>query len=233
MLKGRIMHKGFRMRYSGLFLLPLLLGAADPKKPPSGHVDAESVSIEATLLADKAAIIKAVGDDLGGSIMVIDLKLTPRGETPLQISRDDFTLKSDNDGQRSTPFAPSQIAGRGSLVVTSTGRGGGAYSENQRGPIWGGYPGTGGQPRRVGGDGAAIGNSSEAEAKAAITNGDRKEDSPLLATLKEKILPEKRTLDPVSGLLYFHLEGKHKPKHLELWYKSPAGKVTLRFTDAR
>src|SRR5688572_32461205 len=141
------MLKRSRMRYCALFL-PLLVAAADLKKPPSGRVDAESVSIEATLLAEKDVITKAVGSDLGGSIMVIDLKVTPRGEAPLQISRDDFTLKSDNDGQRSQPFAPSQIAGRGALVVSSTGRGGGAYSQNAGGPIWGGNPGTGGRPDR-------------------------------------------------------------------------------------
>jgi hypothetical protein len=46
--------------------------------------------------------------------------------------------------------------------------------------------------------------------------------------LKEKILPEKETDAPVSGLLYFPME-KQKLKDLELIYKTPEGKLTLRF----
>ncbi len=219
------------MRHAALAIFPLLAFASEQKKLPAGRVTGETAAIEATLLIDKAAIAKVLGSDLGGSIIVVDLKITPRGEKPLSISRDDFTLKSDNDGQRSQPFAPSQIAGRGTLVVSSSDGGGGSYVDNQRGPIWGGVPGTGGgPPRRMGGDGGAIGNGgSESSATATVTGGDRKEDNPLLATLKEKILPEKETEDPVTGLLYFQMEGKHKPKHLVLWYNSPSGKLTVQF----
>jgi hypothetical protein len=42
-------------------------------------------------------------------------------------------------------------------------------------------------------------------------------------------MPEKSTAEPVSGLLYFQLEGKHKPKDLELRYSGPAGRISLRF----
>jgi hypothetical protein len=220
------------MRLSGLLFIPLALAAsslaAEDKKPPSGHVTGDTAEIEATLLWQKEEIVKAVGSDLGGSIMIVEVTLTPKGEKPLQVSRDDFTLKSDNDGQRSQPFAPSQIAGRGTLMVSSTGRGA-AYAD-QRGPVWGGYPGTG-MPGRLPGDSpvAGSGTADTSEAKATVTGGDRKQDDPLLATLKEKVLPEKEAAEPLSGLLYFHMEGKHKPKHLELWYKSPSGKITLRF----
>lgn len=222
------------MRFSRLILFPLALsvfgGAADKQKPLIGRVTADDAEIEATLIMEKEAIVKAVGSDLGGSIIVVDVKITARGEKPLKVYRDDFTLKSDNDGQRSTPFAPSQIAGRGTLVVASDGRTGGSYGES-RGPVWGGAPGTGGMPTRMPGDSpnAGSGTADVSGATATITGGDRKQDDPLLATLKEKILPEKETTETLSGLLYFHMEGKHKPKHLELWYKSPSGKITLRF----
>ena len=53
--------------------------------------------------------------------------------------------------------------------------------------------------------------------------------NPLLAILKEKVLPEKEITEPVTGLLYFQIEGKLKPKDLELYYKTPGGKLTVRF----
>ncbi|MEN6533450.1 MAG: hypothetical protein ABFD89_07295, partial [Bryobacteraceae bacterium] len=57
-----------------------------------------------------------------------------------------------------------------------------------------------------------------------------KED-PLLATLKARVLKLKETKEPVSGLLYFLMEGKHKTKQLELLYKGPAGKLSVRFHE--
>jgi hypothetical protein len=53
--------------------------------------------------------------------------------------------------------------------------------------------------------------------------------NPLLAVLTAKILPEKEITDTISGLLYFQMVGKLKPKDLELHYKGPAGKLALRF----
>ncbi len=59
--------------------------------------------------------------------------------------------------------------------------------------------------------------------------GTKAKENPLLATLKERMLPEKTGSEPVAGLLYFPLEGKHKPKELELVYRGPAGKLSIRF----
>jgi hypothetical protein len=53
----------------------------------------------------------------------------------------------------------------------------------------------------------------------------------LLAVLKEKVLAEQEITEPLSGLLYFLLEGKHRPKDLELMYKGPAGRLSLRFKN--
>ena len=52
---------------------------------------------------------------------------------------------------------------------------------------------------------------------------------PLVATLTEKVLPEKETDQPITGLLYFPMEAKQKTKDLELIYNGPAGKLSLRF----
>jgi len=62
-----------------------------------------------------------------------------------------------------------------------------------------------------------------------MDSGTRKKENPLMRVLSEKILPEKEIDQPVSGLLYFPLDGKQKAKDLELIYTSPAGKISLRF----
>ena len=104
---------------------------------------------------------------------------------------------------------------------------------NPRGPIWGGTPGTGGSPSRLPGQGTGgVGNatSSTVEASAKVNNETGEKDNPLLAVLKDKILPEKETNDAVSGLLYFLLDGKlPKNKDLTLIYKSSAGRVLMEF----
>ena len=88
----------------------------------------------------------------------------------------------------------------------------------RRGPIWGGMPGTGGRPRRIGGD-DDIAAVADAETRASI--GDSKEkENPVLAALKQRELPLGETSVEVSGLLYFIFEGKHKLKDFELMYKS-------------
>ena len=97
------------------------------------------------------------------------------------------------------------------------------------GPTWGGIPGTMGRPQRGPGNGGAVGNTAgTTQAEAKVEKGDSKEN-PLLGVLKEKILPEKNITDPVSGLLYFPIEGKVKPKDLELYYRLQGSKLALRF----
>ncbi|MCX6636622.1 MAG: hypothetical protein NT090_16295, partial [Acidobacteria bacterium] len=88
---------------------------------------------------------------------------------------------------------------------------------------------TGGRPRRMGGDGGAVGNVSDEKVQSSINSCDKDKENPLLAKLKQKMLPAKQGTEPISGLLYFSLEGKHKPKDLELVYRGPAGKLSIRF----
>ncbi len=98
---------------------------------------------------------------------------------------------------------------------------------DESGPVWGG---TMGRPRRLGGEGGAMGNTS-VETETSVHTTDKEKDDPVLATLKAKVLPMKETAEPVSGLLYFLMEGKHKTKQLEMYYKGPAGNLSLRFRD--
>jgi hypothetical protein len=142
------------------------------------------------------------------------------------VRRDDFLLRSDKDGQKCQPFAPTQIAGPSALVISQGGSRGGLMSED-RGPVWGGIGG--GRPRRMGGEGAAVGNVDAGSAQAGFSSDPKRQEDPVLTALRQKALPEKSAGEPVTGLLYFLLDGKHKPKDLELRYDGPAGKLSLRF----
>jgi hypothetical protein len=202
-----------------------LLEAADP--PASGRAANEKIEIQATVYNDKAAIRTLLGEEPPEGIVVVEVRLTPKGATPVKLWRDDFTLRSDKDGQRSTPFDPSQIAGASVLTLVRTYDAGGVLVED-RGPVWGGVGGS--RPRRMPGPSGGIGNAASQEgAQAQVSQAGEEADNPLLAVLKAKVLKEGELSAPATGLLYFPMEGKHKVKQLELHYRGEAGPLDLRF----
>ncbi len=219
------------MRARALLLFaftPILIAA---KRPARGTGEAENaaVSIEATASADTETVAQVLGGpDLGGHYIVLQLRITPKDPKPYTVDRDDFVLKTDKDGERAHPFAPSQIAGDGALIVTEQRMGGQSPGAESNGPIWGGI-GTGSRPRRMPGNGGGIGSSQGvSEAKATAKAGGKDAANPLMAALEKKELPQKPVMEMVSGLLYFPLE-KQRLKDLELLCTTPAGKLTLRF----
>ena len=193
---------------------------AGDKKVPLRSTENDVLEITATALADPLAVKQALGSDLGGHYIVVDVRVAPKDGRKVTISRDDFLLRTDKDGERTTPFVPSQIAGKGALVV-STGAGSSGVMMGSPGG-WGPYGPLGG--------GGVMGGGSEAgtETRATVKSGAKDKADPILEVLKEKILPEKETEAAVSGLLYFPME-KQKLKDLELIYKTPQGKLSLRF----
>jgi hypothetical protein len=213
-----------------LLLAAAALAAGAEKKIQPATAGNEYLDLTATAILEKAGVEAALGADPAADMLVIELTFAPKGDHVIAVSRDDFTLLSRKDGQRSQPLHPSQVAGGATLVVASEGRGGigGGVVSQRRGPVWGGVPGTGDRPRRVGGDDDAVVRSGGSEATTAVKNETGKEN-PILAVLKTKELPQTKTNAAVSGLLYFFLEGKHKLKDLELIYKGPAGTLTLDF----
>jgi hypothetical protein len=200
-----------------------LLCGAD-KKVPLRSAENGSVEITATAFADRESVKQVLGSELGGHYIVVEVRLTPKDAAKVSIHLDYFTLRTDKDGERTTPFAPSQIAGRGALVVsTGSASGGGTVMAGAGGPPgMDPYGGLGGG--MIGGGGSA----GATEARATMRSGSKDKADPMLEVLKEKILPEKETEAPVSGLLYFPME-KQKLKDLELIYTTPEGKLHLRF----
>jgi hypothetical protein len=216
------------MRLTACILTLAALGAAADKKPLTVQGANDKASLSATLFNDKESITQELGAALESGFIVVRVEVTPKGG-PLAVARDDFLLRSYKDGQKSGPFHPSQIAGNAALVISSRGRGG-PISTEQGGPVWGPI-GTGGRPRRLPGSSSTVGGggSGADEAQATLSQGADKKEDPLLAALKAKILEEKETREPLSGLLYFSLDGKHKDKDLVLQYDGPGRRLILEF----
>jgi hypothetical protein len=201
-------------RLLSLSFLSLVLFASDRKLPIEKNSN-DLVEISATAILDKDQIRQELGADVDADLVLVRVTVRPVSDKPIKVSLDDFLLVSGKDGQRAEPYTPSQIAGTDVLVVThqeaakpKTGLG-----INLGGMIGGGSPGTSEGPKL--------------ETKAE--KGDASKPNPLLAILKDKVLPEKEITDPITGFLYFQVVGKVKPKDLELHYKGPAGKLALRF----
>jgi len=88
----------------------------------------------------------------------------------------------------------------------------------------GGYPGNG-PPVMSGGSG---GEGDTGDTKTTVRNPALDKENPLEQTLKTKELPQVKTGQPVSGLLYFAME-KQKMKDLELIYGARENRISLRF----
>jgi hypothetical protein len=217
-------------RYLALTVALALLPAAAQKPPPAGRGETETVELTATLFHNREALRELLGTDLDGHYIVVRAQVRSRFGREIEVLRDDFVLRTDKDGERSTPFAASQVAGRGALVISHSSRGdGGGIMGESGGPIWGGAPGSTDRPQRIGGNQGTIGGGlGGGESKGTFERGTKDDVPPLEKLLDEKILPEGKTEKSFSGLLYFPL-GKQKVKDLELIYTAHDGKISLRF----
>lgn len=223
----------FRLAAACAVFLPAMLAGDKKTLDGAGQSGNDDVEIAAAAMLDHDSARQALGADLGAGYLVVRVTVSPKNDKAVSIGPDDFTLLSHKDGQRSQPFAPSQIAGKGGLVLSQKGIGsGGMRGGDPSGPVWGGIPGTGGRPRQGPGSGGGFGNSGDPTVADVRKQDDKNaKDNPLLAVLQAKVLPDKESSEPVSGLLYFPLEGKHKAKDISLIYKGPAGRLVLEFRD--
>ena len=210
------------MKCAVLFCLSVAaLGAAD-KKLPIDETSNDLLDISVSAPLDKDQIKQELGSDLGDDIVVIRLTARPVSDKPVQLSLDDFLLISSKDGQRSEPYAPGQLAGSDSLSVTPNGVRRGGLGDHPNRPTFG--------IGAIGLGGGGVGTSGAAATPDVKVQESRDEkENPLLAALNAKILPEREITEPTSGLLFFQMVGKLKPKDLELHYKGPSGKMALRF----
>ena len=175
------------------------------------------VILNVTVYADAESVKEALGDDLGGHYVVVQVKVEPKYTKEITIDRDDFILRTDKDGDRTKPMAPSQISGGGSLVLTGVQGPGGQGAERSRGWSIGGM-GMGG-----GSGGAPV---DPANVTAKMEDGEK--ENPLKKMLEAKVLPEKKIEEATTGFLYFPLE-KQKLKDLELIYGPRQNQIRMRF----
>lgn len=217
------------MKAAILFLLTITAIVAANKNQALGRAGNDNLGIEAKAYLTKEEVKSAVGMDMDLGFIVVEITLTPRNGEKVKIDLDNFLLLSEKDGQKSAAYVPSQIAGAGALIVSSRPGEGSGVMTQQRTTPWGGFGGR--RPQGLPQPGGAIGSTTAnpTDAHAEATNGQNEKANPLLAVLEKKILEEKEISEPVSGQLYFMLEGKHKLKNLELYYKGTGGKLSLKF----
>lgn len=184
---------------------------------PDTSAGNEQVDIVATISLSQEEVAQKLGADPGKGIVLLQIRVIPKTDKPVQVSPDDFILLAHDDGERSKPFEPAEIAGSGALVVSTTT---GAKVQKT-----GTSFGLGGM---MGGTGASPG---EPKVVALSTKMDEKQkgNKTLLEVLQSKQLPQKESNEPVEGFLYFPLDGKHKLKNLAVLYRGPAGRLDLEF----
>jgi hypothetical protein len=205
-----------------LLLCCSLHAAKKPQPVEDGVASDANISIKATIYADAANVRELLGDSLGGHYIVIKVDLSPN--KTFSIDHDNFLLRTDKDGERSHVYEPTQIAGDGSLVVTTTDdidNAGKKKGSGTSGITFGG----------MGMDGGAgsPGMVQSGKPVGATMKESTGEKNPLLKTLKDRMLPQKAVDQPISGLLYFPME-KQKVKDLELIVTTPSGKLHIRFS---
>ena len=202
----------------GLLMLSSSAFAAKKVISPTTSAGNDQIDLVATIVLSEEEVTQKVGADPGKGIVLLQVQVTPKTDQPVQVSPDDFILLAHDDGERSKPFEPEQLAGQGALVVSNTGDGTKAKKTGQSFGIGGMMGGVGGSP----GNPKVTVLSSKMDPK-------KQGNDTLLVALKAKQLPTKDAKDPVSGFLYFPLDGKHKLKNLAVLYRGPAGRLDLEF----
>jgi hypothetical protein len=198
-------------------LIAAPVSAAKKVISPQTSAGNEQIDIVATISLTQEEVTGKLGADPGKGIVLLQVRVTPKTDKPIEISPDDFILLAHDDGERSRPFTPAEIAGQGALVVANT---------------------AGAKPTKTGtsvGIGGIMGGSGGSPGNSKVTVLSSKMDTKsqgnqaLLEALKAKQLPVKQSTEPVEGFLYFPLDGKHKLKNLAVLYRGPAGRLNLEF----
>jgi len=200
------------VRFAVLLLLTGLVWAAPKKNYATAKGENEDLILTATIYLDTADIKEKIGSDLDGHYIMMEVKVDPKYGKDILVDRDDFVLKTDKDGERTKPFAGSQIAGRGALVLSE--------GDEEK------------KPKRKWSIGGPIMTGSPGEGEKGPTKDPKmvnsEEENPLKKVLDSKILPEGKTDQAVGGLLFFPME-KQKMKDLELDFGGKENRITLRF----
>lgn len=180
----------------------------------TASADNDNLMLTVTVHVDPADIKEMIGDDLGGHYTVAEVKVEPKYGKTVTIDRDDFLLRNHDNADYSKPYDGSQIAGNTTMVITK-----GEAPKVKNRPTFS----IGGMGGMASSSGA---NDEYKGAKATVKTSDS--ENPLVKKLDDRILPEKTTDKPVTGLLYFPIE-KAKVKNLDLVYGGKENRIELHF----
>jgi hypothetical protein len=215
------------MKFIATVLFSALLSSttvfAAPKPLPN-QAGNDTLDLAGQVMLTPEEVQQALGTGMGKGFIVVRITATPKNGETIQLDPADFTLISRKNGDRCQALEPSEIAGKGELVVSPAANQPGGDGTTTNGPLWGkvkehlSVPGlAGGGTDSTGG--GALKSKMDPNAKG----------SPLLTVLKQKGLGYKKTDTPVEGLLYFSLDGKLKPKDVSLLYTGEAGRLVMDF----
>jgi hypothetical protein len=210
-----------------IILTGIIAWPAGKKSVGVAQGENEAVIVTATLYISPEDVKELLGNDLGGHFVVADVKVEPKYGKEVTVARDDFLLRNLETVERSTPFAPSQIAGKAALVIKRAGdKDDDTAEKKSRRPTFSGIG--------IGAGGSSPGNDSGANrnVSAKMQNADEPKDAALEKLLNEKQLSEKNTDRPVSGLLYYPFE-KVKLKDMQLDYGRKANRIVMRFKESK
>src|SRR5271163_3590837 len=186
--------RGHALRCMVILTLCLTLQAAKKPQPiEDGVASNNDVSIKATVYPDPANVQELLGDSLGGHYIVIRIDLSPNKK--FTIDHDDFLLRTDKDGERCHVYEPTQIAGDGALVVTTT-----EDIENANKKKGSSNISLGGMGGGMGGSPGMVGSPKPVSTTMKESTGEK---NPVLKTLQTRMLPQADVDHPTSGLLYF------------------------------
>lgn len=200
-----------------LLLTPASAFCAKKVVSPNTSASNDQIDVVATLFMTQEEVVQKLGADPGKGVVLLQVRVIPKTDAPVQISPDDFILLAHDDGERAKPFDPAQIAGQGSMVVTA------ATAKTKQTSGFGGFGGMIG-----GGSGSSPGNSKPTTLSTKMDEKSQGNEK-LLELLKAKQLPQKESGQPVEGYLYFPLDGKHKLKNMAVLYRGQAGNLNLEF----
>lgn len=209
-----------------LAVAPALLFARNKKVvTPTTSAANDNVEVTATLTMSEEEVTQKLGADPGKGVVLVEVRISPKTDKALRIGPDDFFLLCHDDGQRSQPFEPDQLAGKGGLVLSQGPGTPGGMARAPGAPIGTGRDGT---VQRLPSHG--IGNMAGSPGGLKTeTNTKDKGNTTLLQALKAKQLPDTTSTDEVTGYLVFPLDGKHKLKNMAVLYRGPAGHLDLEF----
>jgi len=207
----------------------LVCGLSAAKLPEWYTRELPDAEFQARLVNDAAEIKRVAGDSFNGDVILIEVRVRPLYGSKISLRRDDFLMRARNNNETSPAQTPDRIAGSAVLDLSAKTKSSAPdLFANDTGPIWGGVPGTGSRPRRLGGPTDQIGSSTASQEMITAKQRSAVESSGA-ARLQSLELPLELEDDPGAGYLYFEMSTKTKRKHLELSYDGNLGEFLIEF----